>query len=60
LEGLSLLMTLQTSAWEMRARDKNSDVCERGRRSAVQRSAVVIINRMKVVCKSIGNFTGLD
>jgi hypothetical protein len=41
----------------MGAREKNSEDCERGRK--VYR-AVVNINRLKVVCESISNFTGLD
>jgi hypothetical protein len=36
LEGLSLLTALQTSASEMEARDKNSENCERGRKSTEQ------------------------
>jgi hypothetical protein len=56
LEGFSLLMALQTLASEIRARDKNSEDCERGK---VHR-AVIIINELKMLSESISNCTGLD
>jgi hypothetical protein len=55
LESFSLLMSLQISASEIGARDKNSDNCKRG--GEVHRPEVIIY-RLKMLSESTSSCTG--